>query len=198
MALGITSLLAMLLILTALFTRRWSVIGAATLAVAVACQQLVEFGYFRELTEIQDSLGGYQQAYSWTGMAVGTWIWLASQLPIQRRWSWIGMTLIIAVAIVAGALLLASIQLPLTMAIIKGTLEDAVTATGVLEASQYVDIGTQVSGILKKIAVQIGQTVQKGDLLAQIDPTLFRAQVIQEQANLKDLNARLVSAEATL
>ena len=86
----------------------------------------------------------------------------------------------------------------ITGTIIKGTLEDAVTATGVLEASQYVDIGTQVSGILKKIAVQIGQTVKKGDLLAQIDPTLFRAQVIQEQANLKDLNARLVSAEATL
>jgi macrolide-specific efflux system membrane fusion protein len=86
----------------------------------------------------------------------------------------------------------------ITGTITKGTLEDAVTATGVLEASQYVDIGTQVSGILKKIAVQIGQTVQKGDLLAQIDPTLFRAQVIQEQANLKDLTARLASAKATL
>jgi len=80
----------------------------------------------------------------------------------------------------------------------RGTLEDSITATGVLEASQYVDIGAQVSGILKKIEIQIGQSVRKGQLLAEIDPTLFEAAVTQNEATLKDLEAQRTSANVTL
>ena len=62
----------------------------------------------------------------------------------------------------------------ITGTVTRGTLEDSVTATGDLRASQYVDIGAQVSGVLQKINVELGQEVKKGDLLAQIDPTVFR------------------------
>lgn len=85
----------------------------------------------------------------------------------------------------------------ITGTIVRGTLEDAVTATGVLEAKEFVDIGAQVSGVLKKINVSLGQSVQKGDLLAQIDPTVFEARVVEDEATLKNLDAQLDAAEAS-
>jgi macrolide-specific efflux system membrane fusion protein len=85
-----------------------------------------------------------------------------------------------------------------TGTVIRGTIEDAVSATGTLQAKEYVDIGAQVSGILQKIHILIGQTVKKGDLLAEIDPTVFQAQVVQDEATLKNLQAQLESARATL
>jgi len=85
----------------------------------------------------------------------------------------------------------------ITGTITKGTLEDAVTATGVLEAKEFVDIGAQVSGVLKKINVSLGQAVKKGDLLAQIDPTVFEARVVEDEATLKNLDAQLDAAEAS-
>lgn len=79
----------------------------------------------------------------------------------------------------------------------RGTLEDAVSATGVLEAKEFVDIGAQVSGVLRKISVNLGQAVRKGDLLAQIDPTVFEARVAEDEATLKNLAAQLDAAEAS-
>jgi len=86
----------------------------------------------------------------------------------------------------------------ITGTIVRGTLEDSVSATGTLEAKEYVDIGAQVSGILQKIHIQIGQTVKTGELLAEIDPTVFQSQVDQDKATLKNLQAQLESARATL
>jgi macrolide-specific efflux system membrane fusion protein len=86
----------------------------------------------------------------------------------------------------------------ITGTITRGTLEDAVSATGTIQAKEYVDIGAQVSGILQKIHIQIGQSVKKGDLLAEIDPTLFQAQVVQGEATLDNLDAQMDAAKATL
>src|SRR5687767_1154981 len=44
----------------------------------------------------------------------------------------------------------------------RGDLEDAVTATGILQPRDYVDVGTQVSGQLKKLHVHVGDTVKQG------------------------------------
>ncbi|HEY9380084.1 MAG TPA: biotin/lipoyl-binding protein, partial [Burkholderiales bacterium] len=51
----------------------------------------------------------------------------------------------------------------------RGDIEESVTATGTLQPRDYVDVGTQVSGQLKVVHVQIGSTVKQGDLLAEID-----------------------------
>src|SRR4030095_11073880 len=55
------------------------------------------------------------------------------------------------------------------IAVTRGNIEEVVTSQGKLEAKQYVDVGTQVSGQLKAIHVDIGDTVTKGQLLAEID-----------------------------
>ncbi|MGE5219574.1 MAG: efflux RND transporter periplasmic adaptor subunit [Chloroflexota bacterium] len=78
----------------------------------------------------------------------------------------------------------------------RGNIEEVVTAQGKLEPQQYVDVGTQVSGQLKKIDVDIGDTVTKGQLLAEIDPRVFQAQVDAGEAKLNSLRAQLNQQKA--
>lgn len=77
-------------------------------------------------------------------------------------------------------------------------LEDLVTATGSLQPREYVDVGAQVSGQLKKIYVEIGSVVQAGDLLAEIDPTVYRANVDARRAQLKNLQASILDKRSQL
>jgi membrane fusion protein, macrolide-specific efflux system len=78
-----------------------------------------------------------------------------------------------------------------------GTVEDVVTAQGKLEPHQYVDVGTQVSGQLKKIYVQIGDTVKQGQLVAEIDPRVYESQVEATQAHIGSLQAQLDQQKAS-
>jgi macrolide-specific efflux system membrane fusion protein len=82
------------------------------------------------------------------------------------------------------------------IAITRGTIEEVVTAQGKLEPKQYVDVGTQVSGQLKKIHVEIGDTVTQGQLLAEIDPRVYQAQVEAGEARLNSLRAQLNEQKA--
>ena len=77
---------------------------------------------------------------------------------------------------------------PQTVAL--GQVEDTVSAVGTLQPLTYVDVGTQVSGQLKVIAVDYGQRVEQGQLLALIDPTIYEARVAADQANLLALRAQ--------
>lgn len=71
-----------------------------------------------------------------------------------------------------------------------GNVEDTVSAVGTLQPLNYVDVGTQVSGQLRTIFVNYGDRVEKGQLLAQIDPTVYEARVAADQANLLALRAQ--------
>ncbi|MCZ7564646.1 MAG: efflux RND transporter periplasmic adaptor subunit [Burkholderiales bacterium] len=78
----------------------------------------------------------------------------------------------------------------------RGDLEDLVTATGTLQPRDFVDVGTQVSGQLKRVHVEVGAMVKQGDLLAEIDPTVYRARVDADTAQLANLRAQLADREA--
>jgi len=80
----------------------------------------------------------------------------------------------------------------------KGTIEEVVTAQGKLEPKEYVDVGTQVSGQLKVLHVDIGNDVKKGALLAEIDPRLYESRLEANTAQLKSLQAQLSEQEANL
>ncbi len=69
-------------------------------------------------------------------------------------------------------------DIPVAIAIETGNIEDVVTAQGKLEPKDYVDVGVQVSGQLKKLHVDIGDTVKARDLLAEIDLKVYEARVI--------------------
>ncbi|MDB6060491.1 MAG: multidrug efflux system transrane protein [Verrucomicrobiaceae bacterium] len=80
----------------------------------------------------------------------------------------------------------------------RGDIEDLVTATGTLQPRDYVDIGAQVSGQLKKIHVDVGSVVTAGSLLAEIDPTLYLANVDARRALLRNQQATLLDRDAQL
>jgi macrolide-specific efflux system membrane fusion protein len=83
-------------------------------------------------------------------------------------------------------------------AVQRGDIEDVVTATGTLQPREYVDVGAQVSGQLQKIHVKVGSMVQQGDLLAEIDPTVYLSKVDANRAQLRNQRAQLKEREAQL
>lgn len=78
----------------------------------------------------------------------------------------------------------------------RGDIEDVVTATGTLQPREYVDVGAQVSGQLKKIHVEVGSMVEAGDLLGEIDSTVYLSKVDAARAQLRNLRAQLKEREA--
>ena len=80
----------------------------------------------------------------------------------------------------------------------KGDLEDTVTATGILQPRDYVDVGTQVSGQIRKLHVLTGSAVKSGQLLAEIDPTVYTTKVDADRAQLRTQEAQLADKQAQL
>jgi len=79
-----------------------------------------------------------------------------------------------------------------------GDIETTVTAIANMQPKNYVDVGTQVSGQLSIIHPDVGAMVKKGDLLAEIDPTVYQTRVAGDRASLDNLRAQLAQAEAQL
>ncbi|HET6520041.1 MAG TPA: macrolide transporter subunit MacA [Geminicoccaceae bacterium] len=83
-----------------------------------------------------------------------------------------------------------------TAAVVRGDIEDTVTALGTLQPLKYVDVGAQVSGQLERIHVEIGDGVREGELLAEIDARIYEARVEANRATLVSLRAQLAEREA--
>lgn len=72
-----------------------------------------------------------------------------------------------------------------------GNLTNAVQATGTLNPVTNVLVGCQISGTISKIYVDYNSTVTNGELIAELDPATYKAQVEQSQANLANSKANL-------
>jgi len=83
-----------------------------------------------------------------------------------------------------------------TATIAKGTVTQSVTAIGTLHPLSYVDVGAQVSGQITQLHVKVGDQVKKGQLLAEIDPSVPRATVDAGRAELAGLKAQLAEQQA--
>jgi macrolide-specific efflux system membrane fusion protein len=120
-------------------------------------------------------------------------------MPRRATFALIGLP-VVAAAAVAGWLLWSSNgdprTAPVTQKVVVGDVEDTVSAVGTLQPREYVDVGTQVSGQLQKILVEFGARVEKGQLLAQIDPTVYQARVSADEAQLQSLRAQLADKQA--
>lgn len=74
----------------------------------------------------------------------------------------------------------------------KGYISENVTATGKVQPVDTVAVGTQVSGTIKTLYADFNSKVKKGQLLAELDKTLFEATVNQYQANLVSAQSALI------
>jgi HlyD family secretion protein len=79
-----------------------------------------------------------------------------------------------------------------------GDIQQAITATGTVNAVSTVLVGTQVSGTIKSLFVDFNSRVTKGQLIALIDPEMFEAQVAQAKANVEKADATFRDADRTL
>lgn len=86
----------------------------------------------------------------------------------------------------------------ITAPVTRQDLEDTVLATGSIQAIQQVDIGAQASGQIRKLHVELGQSIHKGDLVAEIDSTKQQNDLRNAEAQLAVLAAQKRSRQAQL
>ena len=79
----------------------------------------------------------------------------------------------------------------------RGNITMTVTATGTLSAVTTVQVGSQVSGVISRLYADFNSRVKKGQLLAELDPTPFQAQVEQRQADLTKAKVSTANARIT-
>ena len=85
----------------------------------------------------------------------------------------------------------------ITAEVTHGDLTVTVTATGNLEPRNQVDIGSELSGTMRVVNVDVNDVVKAGQLLAQLDTSRLKAQVLQAQSSLASADARVVQAVAS-
>src|ERR1700716_895368 len=78
-----------------------------------------------------------------------------------------------------------------TAAVTRGPITQAVTATGTLNPVQNVQVGSQVSGNIQKLFADFNSIVKAGQVIAQIDPVVFQANVNQAEGDLANAQAAL-------
>ncbi len=86
----------------------------------------------------------------------------------------------------------------LTETVRKGDIVKTVSTTGEVAAGQLVSVGAQVSGQIQTLDVALGQTVKKGDLIAEIDSTTQRNELDINKAKLNTYESQLVARRVAL
>src|SRR5258705_3010849 len=86
----------------------------------------------------------------------------------------------------------------MTARVDRGSLRNAVTAPGTLQAVTTVQVGSQASGTISALYADFNSTVKKGQVVAQLDPSVSKAQVEQARANLQQARASLTQAQAAV
>src|SRR6202163_922530 len=86
----------------------------------------------------------------------------------------------------------------LTARVDRGNLRNTVTATGTLQAVTTVQVGSQASGTISALYVDFNSVVKKGQVVAQLDPAVSKAQVDQARANLQLATASVQQARAAV
>ncbi len=117
-----------------------------------------------------------------------------------KRW------LIVALLVIAGVTSAAvwkgtkksnSIQYQ-TQKVQRGDLTVTVTATGALEPTNQVDVGSELSGIIKTVEVDYNDRVKVGQILARLDTDKLKAKVLQSKAALESARAKVLEVQATV
>lgn len=78
----------------------------------------------------------------------------------------------------------------------RGNIVQIISANGTLTPLELVNVGTQVSGTVSRIYVDFNDEVKTGQILAELDPALLKAQLNQSEANFKSAQATLKNANS--
>lgn len=120
---------------------------------------------------------------------------------LARLWLWIACVLLVLA--VTGLLMYRSWKNPegpryTTEPVEAGTLVVTVSATGKLQPTNQVDVGSELSGIVDQVYVDVNDHVKKGQVLARLDLAKLRDAVAKSQASLAAAEAQVLQAQATV
>jgi len=123
----------------------------------------------------------------------------------KRRWRpllWLAAALLVALA--AGAWLWQSRQQAsagpayVTEPVVRGDLRIAVTANGTLQPTRTVNIGSELSGTVTRVLVDVNDRVKKGQVLVELDASKLRDQVARSRSWLASSEAKVAQTLATI
>ncbi len=121
----------------------------------------------------------------------------------KKRKKWLIITIVVVVVVLLGAVVVYALSSsgnkidPTKLAKVeKHDLAKSVVATGKVQPITNVEIKSKASGIVKKLFVDAGDKIKKGQLLAQLDKEEIQAQVEQGHASLAASEASLTGAQA--
>ncbi|TXG79500.1 MAG: efflux RND transporter periplasmic adaptor subunit [Rhodocyclaceae bacterium] len=86
----------------------------------------------------------------------------------------------------------------ITEPVTRGKLSVTVTANGTLAPTRTVNIGSELSGTVSRVLVDINDVVKKGQLLLELDTTKLRDQIRRSRASLTQAEARVTQSQATV
>jgi len=117
-----------------------------------------------------------------------------------RRWRWWLLAAGAIAAVIVVLLLRDGRAAPRyrTAKVERGPITATVSATGKVNAVVTVQVGSQVSGTVQKLFADFNSHVKKGQVVAQIDPAVFDAQVAQARAKLANDEANVEKAKVAL
>jgi HlyD family secretion protein len=123
---------------------------------------------------------------------------------LRKRWKrYLVVALVVTVAIVSAAVLLrtggksAVIQYK-TEQVRRGDLTVIVTATGTLQPTNKVDVGSELSGTIKSVEADYNSTVKVGQVLVRLDTSKLEATITQSRSALEVAKAKVLQAQATV
>lgn len=122
-------------------------------------------------------------------------------MAIFQEWKKGLLGVAVLVAIIAGVTLFRGGEKAAeyrTAKVEQGEITTSVSATGRVDAVVTVEVGSQVSGRVQKLFADFNSRVEKGQVVAQIDPSLFEAQVEQARAKLANDEANTEKARVLL
>lgn len=127
--------------------------------------------------------------------------------PTQRAWYtrptiWVSLVLIISLA--AGIKYWLSKRaenaLPryTTQEVTRGNLTLTVTANGTIQPTRSINIGSELSGTVRKVNVDVNDVIKKGQVLVELDTSKLSDQVLRSKASLTAAIAKVAQTEATI
>lgn len=128
----------------------------------------------------------------------------ASDRSRRRRWGWaLSILLVLVPAVFGGSRFLEQRRIAARPRyeqgkVTRGDIQVSVSATGTLKGRSTVEVGAEVSGRVTEVLVDYNDKVQKGQLLAVIDPERSRAAVDESVARVRESDAAIRQAKATL
>lgn len=114
----------------------------------------------------------------------------------RRQFTFAAMGLIGLGCLLAWQALPSGAQRQGTVSVTRADIESSVTALGTLQPRRYVDVGAQASGQIRTLHVEAGDSVRKGQLLVEIDPSTQQARLDAGRFSIDNLKAQLAEQRA--